>query len=124
MRRLFVIVLLVLLPLRGWAANAMALEVLPTQSGSAAHALCPDHATPVTDGAHGTHGAAHDATGGDTAAHDVSHTHPHCTACQLPALNWPVWPTLAAAPPQATPTAHAAVLRNPAPRRLIKPPIA
>lgn len=124
MRRLFVIVLLVLLPLRGWAANAMALEVLPTQSGSAAHALCPDHAPPVTDGVHGTHGAAHDAAGGDTLAHDASHTHPHCTACQLPALTWPVWPTLAAAPPQGTPAAHADVLRNPAPRRLIKPPIA
>lgn len=121
MRRLFVIVLLVLLPLRGWAANAMALEVLPTHPGSAAHALCPDHATPAADAAHG---AGHDAAGGDTATHDASHTHPHCTACQLPALTWPVWPTLAAAPPQATPAAHAAVLRNPAPRRLIKPPIA
>ena len=115
MRRLFVIVLLVLLPLRGWAANAMALELLPTNTGSAAHALCPDHVPPVADGAHGSD---HDAAGG------VSHTHPHCTACQLPALTWPVWPTLAAAPPQGTPAAHATVLRNPALRRLIKPPIA
>lgn len=124
MRRLFVIVLLVLLPLRGWAANAMTLEMLPTHAGGAAHALCPDHATPVADAAQAAHGADHHAAGGDTAPPDASHTHPHCTACQLPALTWPVWPTLAAAPPQATPAAHAAVLRNPAPRRLIKPPIA
>lgn len=121
MRRLLVVVLLVLLPLRGWAANAMALAVLPTNPGSVAHALCPDHAPTVADAAHD---GGHDGTGNDTAAHEASQTHPHCTACQLPALNWPVWPTLVAALPQGTPVAHAAVLRNPAPRQLIKPPIA
>lgn len=124
MRRLFVIVLLVLLPLRGWAANAMTLAMLPAQPGGAVHALCADHATPVADAAPGAHGAGHGAAGGDTAAPDSAHTHPHCTACQLPALTWPAWQPLAAAPPQSTPAAHAAVLRNPAPRRLIKPPIA
>lgn len=124
MRRLFLIVLLVLLPLRGWAANAMTLELLPVHPGGAAHALCADHVTPAAHGAAVAHGDRHGVPGGDAAVHDASHTHPHCTACQLPALTWPVWPTLAAAPPQSTPEAHAAVLRNPAPRRLIKPPIA
>lgn len=121
MRRLFVIVLLVLLPLRGWAASAMALEMLPASPVSAAHALCPDHAMAASDGAHGEHGAGQDATGGDTTTHDASH--PHCTACQLPALGWPVWPSLVMAPPPGTPAVHATVRRNPAPRRLIKPPI-
>ena len=113
MRRLLIVFLLVLLPLRGWTADVMALGQGLATTDAAAHALCPDHTVAA---------AGDDAPQVDDGT--AGEVHAHCTACQLPALTWPVWPTLAAAPPQGTPAAHADVLRNPAPRRLIKPPIA
>ena len=42
MRRLLIVFLLVLLPLRGWTADVMALGQGLATTDAAAHALCPD----------------------------------------------------------------------------------
>lgn len=113
MRRLFIVFLLVLLPLRVWTADVMALGQGLATTGTAAHAPCPDHTTV--------------AAGDDAAQMDdgtAGNVHAHCTACQLPAMTaasvLPTGPAL----PAAQPAAPLAVLVEPAPQRQIKPPIA
>lgn len=113
MRRLFIVFLLVLLPLRGWTADVMALGQGLATTDTAAHALCPDHTTVAA---------------GDEAAQvddgTAGNVHVHCTACQLPAMTAAsVLPT-APALPAAQPAAPLAVLIETAPQRQIKPPIA
>lgn len=107
MRRLLIVFLLVLLPLRGWAAEFMALGLGSDTSNGASHALCPDHATPTENE--------------DDAAGSV---HAHCTVCQLPAMTAASVLALAPVLPAAQPAAPLAVLVEPAPKRQIKPPIA
>ncbi len=108
MRRLLIVFLLVLLPLRGWTAGAMALDVMP-QAAAAAHALCPDHA---------------EADRSDSGEPAPDALHAHCTACQLPALSLPTLQIAAPVLPTATPAARPVALIEPTPRPLIKPPIA
>lgn len=107
MRRLLLVFLLVLLPLRSWTADVMALGQGLATTDTEAHALCPDHATPAEND---------DGTAGKV--------HAHCTACQLPAMTAPATLALAPALPAAQPAAPLTVLTEPAPQRQIKPPIA
>jgi len=109
MRRLLIVFLLVLLPLRGWTAGAMALDVMPQAATTAAHALCPDHA---------------EADRSDAAEPAPDSPHAHCTACQLPALALPTLQIAAPVLPTATPAARPVALIEPTHRPLIKPPIA
>lgn len=114
MRCLLLVVLMVLLPLRGWTADAMVLSQMPAKA--TAHALCPDHlpapgsalADQAGDGEHGSAGKVH----------------AHCTACQLPALSLSQPSKMPAVLPGAPPAATPVALIEPAPRRQIKPPIA
>jgi hypothetical protein len=111
MRRLLIVFLLVLLPLRGWTADAMALGVGSAAAEAASHALCPDHAEPATASA-------------DTDAPPDGDLHAHCTACQLTAMALHSFQVMTLALPTAPPSAAPVALVTPAPRRLIKPPIA
>lgn len=68
MRRAFLIVLLLLLPLRGWAGDAMAVRMATADLSTAVAAMpldCPSHAMV------------------DDAPHDAGHTDDVCQSCDL-----------------------------------------
>lgn len=114
MRCWFVLCLMVLLPLRGWAADAMALQQV--QPPAAAHSLCPDHLpAPSTS-------SSSPVVPADVATSDEGHG--HCTACQLPALSLSHPVEAVAAMTGLQPPAPTVALVDPSPRRQIKPPIA
>lgn len=115
MRRLLIVFLLVLLPLRGWATDVMALaHSLP--AGKALQSLCPDHAH-----GHAAPAASKHSTEGDEASHQSAHA--HCTACQLPVITRPTPWAIALARPSAPPADPLVAMVELAPRPLIKPPI-
>ncbi|MCZ4312935.1 hypothetical protein O4H66_05915 [Comamonadaceae bacterium G21597-S1] len=88
MRRFFFILMIALLPLRGWVGDAMAMQMaLP---GGMAHASAPETATGATH-AHAHHGAAadhqrHAAASGDCTDHadgDATVSDAHCQTCTV-----------------------------------------
>ncbi|HEX5738484.1 MAG TPA: hypothetical protein VFY22_08240 [Hydrogenophaga sp.] len=94
MRRLLLVFLIALLPLRGLVGDAMAVAMtnLPAHEGTQTAALnampCPDHAAaalPAHEGAHGasTHSASH---GDQATAQDAEHQHTACDLCNGPAM--------------------------------------
>lgn len=116
MRHWLLILMIALLPLRGWVSDAMAVEM----SGAQPHAWvaeaadadhpCPEHSATATAD-HDNHGS-----GGD-------HTHTACDVCNGPAL------ALAAAPAQTLPPAHSVMVlpvehfASTEAQRGVKPPI-
>lgn len=137
--RVFALVLLMLLmPLRAWAGDAMALSVLPTQSHLPAQTTDaqpadaqPADAHPAGHGAmtgaadhpdHADH-AGH-APIADAAADDHCPSHNACDVCNGPVLSLTAWQDDAAPAPhhvQAAPDVRFASL---VPPRRHKPPIA
>ncbi|MDM7941964.1 MAG: hypothetical protein QUV35_04980 [Hydrogenophaga sp.] len=116
MRHWFLVLMIALLPLRGWVGDAMAMDML----GAPAHNMaalsadsghpCPDHTVGAT-----TDHAAQDSHG--------EHSHAACDVCNGPAL------AMATTPLQVLPPAHS-VRARPAEhfasseaRRGVKPPI-
>jgi len=74
MRRLFIALMIVLLPVRGWLGDAMAMEMTQhaLHAGTAATAMAPD--------CHGAAAQSPDETSPPAASHDGCGT---CTACQV-----------------------------------------
>ena len=113
MRHWFLVLMIALLPLRGWVGDAMAVEML-TQ---------PAHAAMATDG----HGADHGQCACDEHAASAEdggdHQHSACDVCNVPALAMAL-PAL-----QAAPEVHRALARaaerfaSSEAQRGIKPPI-
>lgn len=82
MRHWFLVLMIALLPLRGWVGDAMAMEMLAQ----------PAHAGMVMDGHgadHADHHAAHDEQcdcSGHASAGQADHQHKACDVCNVPAL--------------------------------------
>ena len=82
MRHWFLVLMIALLPLRGWVGDAMAMEMLAQ----------PAHAGMVMDGHgadHADHHAAHDEQcdcSGHASADQADHQHKACDVCNVPAL--------------------------------------
>lgn len=119
MRHWFLVLMIALLPLRGWVGDAMAVEMLAQ----------PAHATMAMDGHvadHADHHATtedHCACDGQAAAGGADHQHNACDVCNVPAL------TMAVEDLHNPPTAHSQLVR-PAERfasiearQGVKPPI-
>jgi len=131
MRRLLLVFMIALLPLRGLVGDAMAVAMttMPAQVGVQAVAMgampCPDHvavAVPVHDGAHGTslHGAAH---GDHASGHDATHQHAVCDLCNGPAMTRAVPPQIQAPPSHGLHVPPVERFASSEPHRGIKPPI-
>lgn len=122
MRRVYLILLLIaLLPLRGWVIDAMAMQTLNTATVSASAtepiAHCDMH--PDDDAQAAT-------SAQDTAAHPASPHSSTCTTCQFchAATLLTYEPLLAALPlPQATPVARLPVPTEAVSALALKPPI-
>ena len=119
MRHWFLVLMIALLPLRGWVGDAMAVEMLAQ----------PAHASIAMDGHGGDH-ADHHALSDDRCACDehaaagsADHQHSACDVCNLPAL------ALAVLDVQTLPTAHrelaqpAEAFASSEAQRSVKPPI-
>lgn len=129
MRHWLLILMIALLPLRGWAGDAMALSMWATPDSHPAAAPCHDAATPMASVA--MDGDNHHATESETMAHgsDTGNSAPHttCNACDV--CNGPAM-TLALHSTSATPPVHAHVapaserFASALPQRGSKPPIA
>lgn len=121
--RVFVLVLLMLLlPLRAWAGDAM---VLSMAHGAAAAAV----AMPTDHSAHDMHGG-HDMPAGH-AAHDAAAqspddcpSHVACDVCNGPVLSLPVWKAEGAVARHRPPVPPSADFASLVPPRRHKPPIA
>lgn len=132
--RIFVLLLaIVLLPLRGWMGDAMAMQSMPPPPASPQHAMAHGgHEAPAATTLPPCHGAAMDAAAkpdhdmsGDDNAHDMS-SHTNCTACQVchsVALAAPELPPGVQQAPHAVPRANAAGYASAEPQPLRKPPI-
>jgi len=127
MRRLLLVFMIALLPLRALVGDAMAVAMtsLPAAHGAPATGMgsapCPDHAVSVQpahdDAAHasGHHAAA--------SAHDADHQHAVCDLCNGPAMTQAVPSQM---PLSATPGMHVTPVERFAssePHRGVKPPI-
>ncbi|MFN3440632.1 MAG: hypothetical protein ACK41V_23255 [Acidovorax sp.] len=119
MRHWFLVLMIALLPLRGWVGDAMAVEMLaqPAHAAVAIHGHGADHADPhaMSD--------AHCACAEHATADSADHQHSACDVCNLPALALGVLDVL-------TPPAVHSELAQPAERfasseaqRSVKPPI-
>ncbi len=82
MRHWFLVLMIALLPLRGWVGDAMAVEMLaqPAHATLAMHGHGADHADEhaMSD--------AHCACDEHVSASSVDHQHSACDVCNLPAL--------------------------------------
>ena len=121
MRHWFLILMIALLPLRGWVGDAMAVEMLAQ----------PAHAS-IAMGGHGGDHADHHTMSDDRCACDehasasqdgAEHQHSACDVCNLPAL------AMAVLDVQTPPTAHrelaqpAEAFASSEAQRSVKPPI-
>lgn len=126
MRHLFLALMIVLLPLRGWAGDVMAAQMSSTalaQTELAAHHMT--HGTPADHATMALHAdcAGHEAADGHAGAPENCGT---CTACQLchtvaltPPFPHPAPASLTAGQPQAPHPHFASAERAPG----LKPPI-
>jgi hypothetical protein len=127
MRHLLLALMIVLLPVRGWMGDAMALSMLAPPAQGLHHAAASDTGAtlPTAHAQEHDHGATGSADGAAAVLHDsgTDHTHKSCEVCNGPAmaLSLPTVPAL--------PTTHG-LLAPPAerfassePHRSIKPPI-
>lgn len=145
MRRLVLVLMLVLLPLRGWLGEAMATEMALTAAvvATPAHSPCADHAAvQAAHPAHGTHEPAAAAAphaqhaAASPTADDTPHCPGHaeatagdgpgclgCQACHALALTADVPAPPAGRPPAERPAASPAAFRSAVPAPGLKPPI-
>lgn len=116
MRHWFLVLMIALLPLRGWVGDAMAVEML-TAPGHTMAVMAGEAAQPCADhtvGAAADHGAP---DSGD------EHAHTACDVCNGPAL------AMGATPVQTLPPAHSVAVQpaerfaSSEARRGVKPPI-
>jgi hypothetical protein len=137
MRAIWIALLIALLPLRGWAGDAMAVAMIPmpaSSTTSAAQAGDPDcpHADGAThlaiavlDGApdtaanHGDHIA-----NADHADHADNSAHLLCDVCNGPVLSTAAPPGVAAAAGHGLHIERKQAFASLAPRHVVKPPIA
>lgn len=116
MRRWFLVLMIALLPLRGWVGDAMAVEV-SAQPAHASMVMEADHSDDHT--AHAVHCACED----EAIADKADHQHGACEVCNLPAL------ALAVMGLQPPPAAHRELAVPSEPfasseaQRGVKPPI-
>jgi len=129
MRHWLLILMIALLPLRGWAGDAMALSMWATPGSSQAMAPCHETAKPVAavaseGGSHHTSAAESMAHGSDTGSGTQHATCNACDVCNGPAMT----PALHSA--STTPSVHAHItpasehFASAEPQRGSKPPIA
>ena len=110
MRHWLLIFLIALLPLRGWASDAMAVS-MPSTPGTAAH--CAEHTQ------------AADTSGHEDAAADEQQAHALCDVCNGPAMTAGPHPGPVAAPlPQALVAPERSDFASAVLQRGHKPPIA
>jgi cytochrome c553 len=118
MRFLVLALAILLLPLRGWLGDAMALQVLRQQVAVAAPAAHADHAMHATGG---MEGVAHDHAAASTT--DCQSTCTNCQLCHSVAMTvWPEVPMLAEVP-RTTPAFEPAAFASAEPAPGLKPPI-
>lgn len=127
MHRWFLLLLVLLLPLRGWIGEAMAGEMLQ-QALAGGHAAMAtqapaDHAGDCAGHGKGPGGAEAAAHGVDPAGHDACPTCAACQACSAVALQPGAPLPLAAGFTQAAPRAGHRGHASAAPAPLLKPPI-
>ncbi len=125
-RRLLFVLLMLLLPLRAWAGDAMAVSMLapPPATPAAvavAQAPCPGHAAEAGDSRHGSPSGS--LAAGDE---DTIHLHGACDACEV--CHGPVMARSAAFEPAPAvrglpPASPAERFASSVPDRRIKPPI-
>lgn len=124
--RVFVLILLMLLlPLRAWAGDAMALSMVQG-AGAAALVMPADHTAHDMHDGHDGHDmqAGHAAHNAAPQAADDCPSHVACDVCNGPVLSLPVWKAEGAVArhrPSVTPSSDFASL---VPHRRHKPPIA
>ncbi|WP_432730831.1 hypothetical protein [Variovorax sp. W6] len=138
MRTLLLALMIVLLPVRGWLGDAMAVEMvrhsLPmameaaTVASAAAEAHCHEAMDAGGDmamdmSAH----AGHDDGGGNSTNHNTDHqgcgTCVACQVCHTVALGGMPLVAIVHGAPQASPAAHAARFASAEPVQGLKPPI-
>ncbi|MEO5738658.1 MAG: hypothetical protein ABIQ82_14530 [Variovorax sp.] len=121
--RVFVLALaILLLPLRGWLGDAMALQNVQPQQTMAAEASTAMHAMhDMADMAHDD--ASHPPAAHTPAAPDCQTTCTHCQLCHSVAMT--VWPELAllGEAPREAPSFRPVVFASAEPARGFKPPI-
>jgi hypothetical protein len=119
MRRWFVLLMIVLLPVRGWAGDFMGIQMALAGTTPAAHEMpadCPMHASADMS-------AHHD--GGDNAPSDPGQGS-NCTSCQLctPVAQLPTTPLLLAhAPVRSAPESERAEFVSASLPLAVEPPI-
>lgn len=116
MRRWFVICLIVLLPWRAWAGNAMALVMTAPASAAGAAVHCAELVLQTAETGHGA----------DTASTtDAPTPHAVCDSCNGPALSAAPGLAVDSGPlPQAHPRIAPVRFASALPRTGLKPPIA
>ena len=115
MRRWFIVVLIVLLPWRAWAGDAMTLA-MSAPDGAAAH--CAEHTVQTVAASSAAHGD-------DTTHTESSATHAVCDVCNGPAMTATPGLDVDSGPlPQAHQTAGPVRFASTLPRPGHKPPIA
>lgn len=127
MRVFWIVLLIALLPLRGWVGDAMALGMAtsaPVQTASVAAAGddCPHHASEA-HADHSGHTMAERGAPGH-GEHGSSQNHLLCDLCNGPVLSPASAGARALAIEQGPPVEHAQRFASLAPRRVVKPPIA
>jgi hypothetical protein len=134
MRRLLLALMILLLPLRGWLGDAMAMDLAaPAVQAVAVHVASaePAHHGGAEHHADATTPPCHEDAQASAAAHDggehpAGHGHGHCTACQIchsvAATHGGTAPAVSA-PRHAAPATAPARFASAEPRLVAKPPI-
>lgn len=123
MFHLVLVLLIALLPLRGWAADSMATRMAapgsPTMDWTAAH-----HAVAADPSAESAPCAGHDAPAvSEAGGHADCDTCAACLTCHAPALAPAVGAAAGSEPAHVRPPAQPAAFVSAAPHRGLKPPI-
>jgi len=126
MRRLLLVFMIALLPLRALVGDAMAVAMttVPATHGTQAAGMgslpCPDHAAAVLPAQEVVHGSGHHA---DTPGHDAEHQHATCDLCNGPAMTHAVPLPISLAAEHGLHMAPVERFASSEPHRGIKPPI-
>lgn len=133
MRHCLLVLLIALLPLRGWAADTMAVQGVENFAKHAISIAESDHSTlgmaeyPAISAAADGHGPCHDALAASEGGEPDGHHTSTCGTCQICHLAVLLQPLLAAADtalPDAQPAFRAGGHRSTLPGPQLKPPIA
>ncbi|MDP2742974.1 MAG: DUF2946 family protein [Hydrogenophaga sp.] len=126
MRRLLLVFMIALLPLRALVGDAMAVAMttVPAAHGTQAAGMgsppCPDHAASVLPAQDAAHGGGHHAESG---VHDADHQHATCDLCNGPAMTHALPSQMPLAAEHSLHVVPVERFASSVPHRGIKPPI-